>query len=88
MDGAALSTEIEEVQNTVSGKEQQAIMMEAIDQLPHKCRRIFYLRKVEGLPLKEIAQKLGISTKTVEVQISIGLKKCKKYFVRYEKEFR
>lgn len=85
-DSAVLSTDLEGVQNALSDKEHRAIMMLAIDQLPRKCRRIFLLRKVEGLPLKEIAQQLGISTKTVEVQISIGLKKCKKFFATYEKE--
>lgn len=87
LDNTVLSTEAEGIQNALSEKEHREIMMQAINQLPHKCRRIFLLRKVEGLPLKKIAQRLGISTKTVEVQISIGLKKCKVYFARYEKEF-
>ena len=85
-DSAVLSTDSEGVQNALSDKEHRAIMMLAIDQLPRKCRRIFLLRKVEGLPLKVIARQLGISPKTVEVQISIGLRKCKKYFAKYEKE--
>lgn len=86
LDNAALSTEGEGIQNALSNREHREIMMLAINQLPKKCRRIFLLRKIEGLPLKKIAQRLGISTKTVEGQISIGLKKCKVYFARYEKE--
>ena len=87
-ESAMFSTESEETQNALGDKEQREIMMLAIDQLPRKCRRIFLLRKVEGLPLKEIAKKMGISPKTVEVQISIGLKKCKKFFAKYEEEIR
>lgn len=86
LDNAVLSTEAEGVQNALSDKEHQRLMKQAINELPQKCRRIFLLRKVEGLSLKEIAHKLGISPKTVEVQISIGLKKCKKFFAKYEKE--
>ncbi len=86
LDDPVLSTDAEGIQNQLSKKEHQEIMMEAINQLPDRCRKIFLLRKVEGLPLKKIAQRLGISTKTVEVQISIGLKKCKVFFAKYVKE--
>jgi len=41
----------------------------SIDQLPEKCREIFILSRFEQLKHNEIAAKLGISAKTVEVQI-------------------
>ncbi|AWX43672.1 hypothetical protein HME9304_00663 [Flagellimonas maritima] len=37
-----------------------------INKLPTKCRKIFLLNKKEGLTHKEIADYLGISTKTIE----------------------
>ncbi len=56
---------------------------ECIDELPEKCKKIFILSKFDNLKHKEIAQKLDISPKTVEVQVrraKLFLKeKLKKY---------
>ncbi len=49
----------------------------AINNLPEKCRQIFILCRFEELKYAEIAEKLGISVKTVEMQISIALKKLR-----------
>ena len=45
----------------------------AIEELPTRCKEIFILNKINGLRYKEIAEKLGISTKTVENQIGKAL---------------
>jgi RNA polymerase sigma-70 factor (ECF subfamily) len=37
-----------------------------IRQLPSRCRQIIELRKIDGLPQKEIAQRLGLSESVVE----------------------
>ncbi|MFA6402988.1 MAG: RNA polymerase sigma-70 factor [Salinivirgaceae bacterium] len=47
---------------------------QAIDQLPMERRKIFILSRYEGLKYLEIAQKLGISVKTVENQMGSALK--------------
>ena len=44
-----------------------------IKNLPDKCRKIFYFSRYEGLTHKEIAEKMNISTRTVENQIRIAL---------------
>lgn len=49
----------------------------AIQQLPEKCREIFILCRFEEMKYAEIAAKLNISVKTVEMQISIALKKIR-----------
>ncbi|MEM8893582.1 MAG: RNA polymerase sigma-70 factor [Bacteroidota bacterium] len=49
----------------------------AIEDLPEKCRIIFLLAKEEGLTYKEIANELEVSTKTVENQMGIALKKLR-----------
>lgn len=41
---------------------------ELIEGLPDKCRRIFELRRIHGLPQKEIARRLGLSENVVEMQ--------------------
>jgi RNA polymerase sigma-70 factor (ECF subfamily) len=48
-----------------------------IDNLPEKCRQIFVLSKFENMTYKEISEKLNLSQKTVENQISIALKKIR-----------
>ena len=49
----------------------------SINQLPEKCREVFLLCRFEGLKYAEIAQKLNISVKTVEMQMGIALKKLR-----------
>lgn len=44
-----------------------------IQSLPEKCRIVFELNRREGLKYAQIAEKLGISVKTVEAQISKAL---------------
>ena len=50
----------------------------AIDNLPDKCREIFYLSRFENKKYREIADLLELSPKTVENQISIALEKLRK----------
>lgn len=45
-----------------------------IDALPDRCRQIFELRRIEGVPQREIAKRLGIAEHTVEAQSRRGLK--------------
>ncbi|MHC1775575.1 MAG: RNA polymerase sigma-70 factor [Lentimicrobium sp.] len=45
----------------------------AIDELPEKCREVFLLNRYENLKYQQIADKLSISVKTVEAQMSKAL---------------
>ena len=47
---------------------------EAIESLPERCRLIFSLSRFESMTYKEIAEKLEISVKTVENQMTKALK--------------
>lgn len=46
----------------------------ALDDLPAKCKEIFLMNRFDGLKYREIAEKLNISIKTVETQMSRALK--------------
>ncbi len=59
------------------------ILDTAIEQLPDKCREIFLLSKKEELSNKEIADRLGVSLKTVENQMTIALKKLRECLLPY-----
>ena len=47
---------------------------DAIDELPPQCQKIFKLSRFEGLKYQEIADHLGLSIKTIEVQMGKALK--------------
>ena len=55
------------------------LLNRAIDTLPEKCKDIFINSKWEKLSYKQIAEKHGISVKTVEAQLSIALKRIREY---------
>lgn len=55
----------------------EARLWEAIDALPARCREVFLLSKRDGLTYVQIAQRLGLSEKTVEHQVSKALKRLR-----------
>lgn len=50
-----------------------------LDQLPKKTKAIFYMNKLEGKSLKEIARILKLSEKAIEYHLSRSLKELKVY---------
>jgi RNA polymerase sigma-70 factor (ECF subfamily) len=52
----------------------------AFDRLPDRCRAVVWLRRVEELPQKEVAARLGIGEKTVEKQVAKGMRLIADYF--------
>lgn len=52
----------------------------AIDNLPPQCSKIFKLSRFEGLKYKEIADHLGLSIKTIEVQMGKALRILREEF--------
>ncbi|HEY5238686.1 MAG TPA: RNA polymerase sigma factor [Rhizomicrobium sp.] len=57
----------------VIAREELRRLEEALTRLTPRCRQAFVLRKIEGLSQREIAQRMGISEKTVERHISDGI---------------
>lgn len=60
----------------LEGREKLAIFADAVARLPDQCRRVFLLRKVQGLSQREVAAQLGISESTVEKHVAAGLGRC------------
>lgn len=54
--------------------------------MPEKCREVFILSRVEHLPNKLIAEKMGISVSTVEKHISKAMRIIKADFREYHLE--
>ena len=54
-----------------------------LDKLPARCKEIFLLSRVSQLTNAEIAERLSISKRAVENQISLAAKYLKPYFKHY-----
>ena len=49
-------------------------LLDAFEQLPDRCREVVWLRKIEDLPQKDIAGRLGIAEATVEAHLVRGMR--------------
>ncbi len=62
-------------------EEMLKLLEQKIRTLPPRCREIFILSRFEGLKNREIGNKLSISKRTVEIQISNAIRLLKKSLV-------
>jgi RNA polymerase sigma-70 factor (family 1) len=58
-------------------KELKAMIAHCTATLPGRCQQVFNLSRNENLSNREIATRLGISEKTVEMQMTIALKRLR-----------
>ena len=72
----------DDIPETVARNQELALLTEAIQTLPERCRQIFTLRTVYGMSQRLIGEKLGISDRTVAAQLAIGVAKCADYMLR------
>ncbi len=60
-------------QNLMAREELRRLQL-ALEKLPRRLRAPVVMRKIEGLSRREIAQRLGVSEKTVEKQLTQGVR--------------
>lgn len=63
-----------ESRDHLESSEAESRINSALDGLPEKCKEIFLMNRFDGFKYREIAEKLNISIKTVETQMSRALK--------------
>ncbi|MCG6190831.1 RNA polymerase sigma factor [Maribellus maritimus] len=63
-----------ETELTVEFRNIEGLANQLIEEMPEKRKEIFKLSRINGFSNKEIAEKLGISVRTVENQISSALR--------------
>lgn len=67
----------------LENKELKLLIEEAIAKLPPKSREIYQLAWEDNLSYREIGEKLGITTKTVENHVGIALRKLRESLKPY-----
>jgi RNA polymerase sigma-70 factor (family 1) len=77
-----LQAERESLEAELLREERHRLIQEAIDRLPPQCRAAFTLRVFHECSYKEVADRLGISAKTVEKHIARGLHETHSYLTR------
>jgi len=74
LDAAGLSDDDPDAERQLSARQELERVRRLIQGLPDRCRTIFEMRRIQGLPQKEIARRLGVSENIVEMQAVRGLK--------------
>jgi len=74
MEALTLADEDPGPERRVSARLELERVRQLIDALPDRCREIFELRRVQGLPQREIAARMGLPEHTIEQQACRGLK--------------
>lgn len=82
IDELSVIDEGENVAETVARNQEIELMTEAIQSLPDRCRQVMTLRNVYGLSQKAVAAQLGISVRTVDAQVTIGIRRCTEFVRR------
>jgi RNA polymerase sigma-70 factor (ECF subfamily) len=72
----------ESVEDRVIADERSRLLKEAVERLSPQCRTVFALRVFHACSYKEIAQRLGLSPKTVENHIARALRETHDYLRR------
>jgi len=75
--------EVQTVHSTMHSSELHDQLSVALLEMPEKRREIFEMSRFEGLKYQEIAEKLNISVKTVETQMTRSLEFLRKYLKEY-----
>lgn len=74
IEAASLMDEDPDAERKLSARQELEKVRVLIAGLPEKCRQIFEMRRIDGIPQKEIAKKLGVSENVVEMQAVRGLR--------------
>jgi RNA polymerase sigma-70 factor (ECF subfamily) len=75
MEETEVNSKLPDPQELLESKELEKILEKALEALPARCRTIFLMKRFEEFSNKEVAEKLKISEKTVEAQMTIAIRK-------------
>lgn len=72
----ALNVLVDEIspERKLHARQELKQLADAFKLLPPRCREVVWLRKVDGIRQSEVAERLGISVRTVEFQVRKGMR--------------
>lgn len=73
-------------ERTATGLQQLLRLTDAFERLPDRAREVVWLRRIENLPQKEIAQRLNIAVATVEAHLVRGMRQLTRDYYNEETE--
>jgi RNA polymerase sigma-70 factor (ECF subfamily) len=73
-----VESENSDADNDIKAAELEAAVIDTINHMPEKSKKVFLMSRYENLSNNNIADKLGISIKTVEAHITTALKMLRK----------
>ena len=68
--------DITNLENDIDSQHTLGLFCEGLASLPEQCRRVVVMRKVYGLSIKEIAERLDMPTSTINWNIAKGMTHC------------
>lgn len=79
-----MTSTLDHADETLEASEMEKIIHSAIANLPERCRMVFTLCRLEKMSHREISERLGISTKTVEAQMTRALSMLRKAIAPFQ----
>ena len=67
-----VASDLPSADKRVMARQELRRLQAALDQMPPRCREAVILKKVKGLSVREVADRMGISVKTVDRHLSDG----------------
>lgn len=71
-----VSSQAPSAERSLLDRERLARFEAALEELPLRCRQVFVLRRIDGLPPAEVAERLGITVNAVAKHVRIALRHC------------
>jgi len=75
---------LDDPEDEIRSVDLQKKIFDSIEELPFRCRQIFKMKRFEGFKNEEIANRLNLSKRTVETQMSKALKILRSNLSGYE----
>ena len=65
--------------DAIAAHEKLLMLADALESLPPRCREVVILRKLQHVPQREVALRLGLAEKTVEAHLARGIARCEEF---------
>jgi len=65
-----------DAERVIEGRSEIDLLKRAIAELPERRRRVLLWSRVEGLPNREIAKRIGVTVRTVETDLKQAIEHC------------